>query len=186
MTTLRRERIQKFREIIKQSEFYRECEFQWKDEYLERQLNELAEALADVAQSRTELRGIESAIFADRPVTEEDMDEKIIREACNSFESALGFGTLPWDSTSSWTELRKFVVKLYQTDPMEFHYFQAWRKDEGKYQGVTNKSIRENPAMFKDTHYPTYKAHMGMQVKPPAPVYKPQDDGEYVPAPVRK
>lgn len=54
MTTLNRERRKKFEEIVRGSEFFKECELQWKDEYLEARLSELVTALADAAASRTE------------------------------------------------------------------------------------------------------------------------------------
>jgi len=133
------------------------------------------EELLDAAESRSErsISGIEAAMFADRPVTEEDLVDKIIRAATNEFESALGFGGLPWDSTANWTELRKFIVKVYQSAPQEFREFAAWRKGEGKYQGCTNKSIRENPIIFKDTHYPTFKASAMHKTDESLPEYKP-------------
>lgn len=147
---------------------------------------QLITALTDASLSRSEVRGIEAAIFSGRSVTEEDMEEKTIRAATNEFESALGFGGLPWDSNTGWTELRKFIVKLYQSDPQEFRKFEAWRMDAGKYQGCTNKSIRENPVIFKDTHYPTYKAHSTMrktdESRPEYQPYKPEEKN-YVPRP---
>jgi len=156
------------------------------EKLLQTEIMKFAFDLSKAAESRSEVRGIEAAIFGGRPVTEEDLEEKVIRAACNEFESALGFGSLPWDSTANWAELRKFIVKLYQSDPQEFRKFEAWRMDAGKYQGCTNKSIRENPVIFKDTHYPTYKAHSTMrktdESRPEYQPYKPEEKN-YVPRP---
>lgn len=195
MQTLTRERRKKFEEEIQSSKLHYYARLCLEHagntpEYVENTLAEcrasLAAALADAAASRSEVRGIEAAIFSGRPVTEEDMEEKTIREACNEFESALGFGSLPWDSNAGWTELRKFVITIYKSDPQEFRKFEAWRKDAGKYQGATNKSIRENPIIFKDTHYPTFKAHLGMyktdEARPEYQPFKPEEKA-YVPRP---
>ena len=174
--TLRKQRLEKFLEILKKHF----------PEATGLVLIGIAEELETASLSRSEVRGIEAAIFAGRPVTEEDMEEKTIRAACNEFESALGFGSLPWDSTADWTQLRKFVVKVYQTNPQEFRKFEEWRKGEGKYQGCTNKSIRENPSIFIDTHHPTFKASTAMyKTDETRPEYKPfvPEERNYVPRP---
>lgn len=175
--TLRKERREKLDNLFIQEGIYPTS----KDDR-----ERLIEKVLEAVESRSEVRGIESAIFAGRPVTEEDMEEKTIRAACNEFESALGFGSLPWDSTADWTGLRKFVVKLYQTDAQEFRKFDTWRKGDGKYQGCTNKSIRENPRIFIDTHYPTFKASTAMyKTDETRPEYKPfvPEERNYVPRP---
>jgi len=110
MQTITRERRQKFEAILLEEGIYPTSKVD-RDRVIEK--------LLVASASRSEVRGIEAAIFGDRPVTEEDMEEKTIREACNEFESALGFGQLPWDSTADWTSLRKYVVTLYQSDPKE-------------------------------------------------------------------
>lgn len=162
--TLRKERREKLDNLFIQEGIYPTS----KDDR-----ERLIEKVLEAVESRSEVRGIEAAIFAGRPVTEEDMEEKTIRAACNEFESALGFGSLPWDSTADWTAIRKFIVKLYQSNPQEFRGFETWRKGEGKYQGCTNKSIYEKPRIFIDTHYPTFKASTSM--------YKANDEADYRP-----
>lgn len=54
--TLRRERRQKFEQIIRQSEFYREGKLRWKEFYLENETLQLAEQLAIAAESQSEAR----------------------------------------------------------------------------------------------------------------------------------
>lgn len=188
--TLRKERREKFETIIRESKIgsaaYARYD-EYDQDFFDADIEALAELLAIAAESRSEIRGIEAAIFSGRKVTEEDMEEKTIRAACNEFESAIGFGALPWDSTADWTGLRKFVVKLYQSNPQEFREFETWRKGEGKYQGCTNKSIRENPRIFIDTHYPTFKASTAMykktdEVRPEYKPFKPEERN-YVPRP---
>lgn len=121
-------------------------------------------------RGKEKLKGIEVAIFADRPVTEEDMEGKVIQEACNEFESALGFGALPWDSTNAWTIFRKWVVKVSR--PGLWEEYAKWRRNGGKYDAMSNKQIRQNPLMFIDTGYPAFEAHKTM--------YAEKESGHYL------
>lgn len=91
---------------------------------------------------------------------------KIEADAVNEFESALGFGQLPWDSVIGWQTFKKWVVKIYQSDPQTFRKYAEWRSGKGKYEAMSNKQIRQSPAQFIDTGYPAFMAHNTMNAKP--------------------
>jgi len=84
------------------------------------------------------------------------------KEATNEFESALVFGELPWDSTTSWQKFKTWVIKTYQTDPQVWRKYSSWRKGKGKYDAMSNKQIRMNPQAFVDTGYLAFLAHDAM------------------------
>lgn len=86
--------------------------------------------------------------------------------ATGEFESALGFGQLPWDSVTGWQAFKKWVVKIYQSDPQTFRKYAEWRTGKGKYDAMSNKQIRQAPSQFIDTGYPAFMAHNTMSVKP--------------------
>lgn len=77
----------------------------------------------------------------------------------DEFESALGFGQLPWDTTREWEAFKKWVVKI---PPGEWREYSEWREGKGKYNAMSNKQIRQNPRMFVDTGYPAFKASKAM------------------------
>lgn len=79
-----------------------------------------------------------------------------------SFESALGFGKLPWDDRPEWRRLGKFVRHIFSQDELAFKRYSVWRKGEGKYQAMSNSKIRQHPDMFIDTGWPTFLAHSAM------------------------
>lgn len=87
---------------------------------------------------------------------------QIEKAATDEFESAIGFSQLPWDTTKDWQTFKTWVVKIYQSNPSDFRDYAAWRKDSGKYDAMSNKQIRLNPAAFRDTGYPTFKAAQDM------------------------
>lgn len=157
MTTLTRERRKKFEEIITN----------WILSYgdaivvMPSEIKAVCQELADAASGKNEVRGIEWAIARERPVTEEDMEEKTIRAACNEFESALGCGQFPWDSTAVWTKFRKWVVEVYRSSPALFREYNLWRDDDkgGKFgDAMKNPKIRENPEAFMTTGWATFLA----------------------------
>lgn len=83
-------------------------------------------------------------------------------EACKAFEGAFKVGAWPWSSNSAWTKFAKFVLTEYEKDPSCFSRYVAWRAKDGKYQGMTNNRIRQNPESFIDTGWPTFLAHSSM------------------------
>lgn len=87
---------------------------------------------------------------------------RLVSDATNEFESALGFGQLPWDSVTGWQTFKKWVVKTYQSDPQTFRKYAEWRSGKGKYDAMSNKQIRQAPSQFIDTGYPAFMAHIVM------------------------
>ena len=126
--TLRRERIQKFEAVIQASDIYHyalsHLENLGQGQFARQMVKDLANALADAAASRTEVTGIEAAMFGDRPVTASDLP--IGDEALKAFERDLQCpGSWSWYPAKStdepaWKSLREFVVTLYQSDPKAF------------------------------------------------------------------
>lgn len=97
------------------------------------------------------------------PVPAELIENNQLEAAATStFESKLGFGSLPWDSTSEWTTFKKWVMKIHQADATTWQRYAEWRADKGKYDAMSNKQIRQNPKMFIDTGYPAFMAHSVM------------------------
>jgi len=185
MTTIRRELRTKFEELL----------IVYQDRLTVAECEATAELLADAA---LELRGFKQT-DEERPaynfgldwklghgqeVTQHDLDAaNVIDQGPKMFEKAFGFGTLPWDSTPEWTNLRKFVAEIYSRDKLAFGNYIVWRATEGKYTGMSNKQIRLNPKVFMDTGWPEFSSAQapGPQETPAA--YKPYvaDDSASVP-----
>lgn len=100
---------------------------------------------------------LEWKILSDQPITKEDLNP-IEKQATDCFERSLGFGALPWSSTTTWTKLERFVIRVYKANPAVFSEFQAWRDGKGKYKGWTNAKIRQNPQTFIDGALPEFEA----------------------------
>jgi hypothetical protein len=144
MTTLRRERIQKFIEIIQKSELYDECLLHWQEKYLDDITESLAESLADASISRSEqevkdpiVLGIEAAILSGRPLIESDIQPaRNEHNALIAFESAFGVthGNIGWHGVKKeWTRLRKFLTDLHLKDSDCFKKYRAWYDSTGKF-----------------------------------------------------
>ncbi len=102
-------------------------------------------------------------------VTQHDLDEaKIKDEAPKLFEKALGFGTLPWSSNSTWEKFQKFITRIFSADHDVFKDYALWREGDGKYKAFSNRKIRENPAAFMDTGYPEFEASKMYSLSKPA------------------
>jgi hypothetical protein len=110
----------------------------------------------------------ENAIFAGVTVTEEMLDtpEKRQEEATLAFEVTFGFGQLPWNTSKEWERFARFVGDLHQKDRNAFQKYVAWRKGDGKFDAMSNKQIRQAPAQFIDTGWPTFAS---TQKTAPAP-----------------
>lgn len=110
-----------------------------------------------------EFKGVTDFMLLANPATE-DMaailkKEKQTKTATFAFEAALGFKSLPWDTSDAWTQLSRFVTEQYGKDAMIFLDFEEWRKiGRGKYSGWTNKQIRTNPKVFIDSAFPEFEA----------------------------
>lgn len=160
MTTIRRELRTKFEEVLSG----------FADKLTLPEREPLADLLADAA---LELRGFKAlATDEERPaygldwklghdqeVTQHDLDAlQATDKGCKLFESAFGFGKLPWDATPDWTNMRKFVTEIYSRDPLAFGKYIVWRASkEGQYKAMNNKQIRFQPKAFMDTGWPEFE-----------------------------
>jgi len=140
--TLRRERIQKFEAILS-------C----LGKLTQAEVEATAELLADAAASRTEVTGIEAAMFGDRPVTASDLP--IGDEALKAFERDLQCpGSWSWYPAKStdepaWKSLREFVVTLYQSDAKAFEKYYTWARDPFARGAKLPIHIRQDPTCFE-------------------------------------
>lgn len=151
MQTLRRELRTKFEEVL--------IVFQDKLSVAEREAT--AELLADMALQLRGFKtdeerpayGLDWVLGHGQDITAHDVEAvQTTDKAQKKFEAAFGFGSLPWDSTSDWTSMRKFITEIYSRDPLAFGNYIVWRKSkEGKYAAMSNKQIRMNPKVFMDT-----------------------------------
>ena len=144
--TLRKERREKFLEILRKH-FPNETGLV---------LVDIAEDLADAAESRSEVRGIEAAMFADRPVTGDDFDPTGEAEALKAFETALHLpGNWQWypgkgSDEKAWKELRAFVVKLYRLEGVKaFEEYYTWSIQPYSRGAMTVLGIKRNPGDFE-------------------------------------
>lgn len=169
MTTLRRELRLKFEEIIRQEAIFCSDGLELESPYRER--------IADFATLLTEAAMTVKFMVEDKPKMEreilkksdpawsilagEDIDTAAniaAKEATDAFEKDFGFGTLPWNSDSTWEKFYKFVVRIYLQDKNVWRDYVAWRNDKGKYVAYSNRKIREAPQAFMDTGYPEFEA----------------------------
>lgn len=103
-------------------------------------------------------------ILSGEEITEEDLrPEQAAKESANEFERAMGFGTLPWLSNTTWEKFYKFVA----AQPLKtWREYATWRTGTGKYTAYSNKQIRENPQAFMDTGVPEFLARNNRAVEP--------------------
>ena len=86
-----------------------------------------------------------------------------IQEACDFFEQAFGFGSLPWDAKPAWRKFAQWVYTTYSEDSTALKDYATWRHGKGQYKGaMTNTAIRNNPQIFMDTGWPTFLAYTAM------------------------
>jgi len=124
----------------------------------EKFIDDLADAALELRAFSFQPKTIQDAIWADLPVTEEILNsEKAKTEAPKMFEKALGFGSLPWDSSKEWRALQKFITEIYIHDRNAFGKFLIWRAGDGKYNSMSNKQIRMNPQIFMDTGWAEFE-----------------------------
>lgn len=212
--TLRKERRRKFDEEIQssnlhywarrflESEGFKPNEI---EESLKTSRENLAKLLADAAESRSErktdetkgkynVKGIEAAMFADREVTEDDLQHEHAREkaAIDAFEKALGIpANWNWypaktSEAATWRQFRVELVKLYEADNKCFDKYQAWRKMPYVKGAVSNSTIQRFPQNWM-TYWSDYCASSGMINKPEEKTeYHQPLQGDFVPAPEPK
>jgi len=204
MQTLTRERRKKFEEEIQSSKLHYYARLCLEHagntpEYVENTLAEcrasLAAALADASASRSEVRGVEWAMFADRPVTKEDFPQALEDEALKAFETAMHCpGSWKWypgkaSDEAAWKELREAVVSIYQSDGAEgFVGYYSWSVQTYSRGAMTLLAIQNNPAGFALSWvaYQGSDAYRAKKTDEIRPVYRAEAEPKpnYVPAPV--
>jgi hypothetical protein len=140
--TLRKERRRKFESILSMLGKLTQAE-----------VEATAELLADAAASRTEVRGIEAAMFGNRTVTESDLP--IGDEALKAFERDMQCpGSWQWypakpQDEPAWKALREFVISLYQSDNKAFEKYYTWARDPFARGAKLPIHIRQDPTCFE-------------------------------------
>jgi len=192
--TLRRERIQNFIALI--VDFIQNspaiADVTGDELLLDAEIMKFANRLADAAASRTEVTGIEAAMFGDRPVTASDLP--IGDEALKSFERDMQCpGSWSWYPAKStdepaWKSLREFVVSLYQSDPKAFEKYYTWAVQPYSRGAKSLGQIRFDPTCFEYAWqaYQAANPSAGKSISPDLPTYQPDDDSQFVPAPEKK
>lgn len=179
--TLRKERRRKFISILSEFGAIQHPILGEQDaEQLCTWREKLAELLADAAESRSErktdetkgrynVKGIEAAMFADRQVTDDDLQHEHAREkaAIDAFEKALGIpANWNWypaktSEAATWRQFRAELVKLYEADNKCFEKYQTWRKTPYVKGAVSNSTIQRFPQNWM-TYWSDYCASSGM------------------------
>lgn len=143
--TLRKERREKFLEILKKH-FPQETGLV---------LIDIADELAAAAESRSELRGIQAAMFGDRPVTEADLDPTGEDPALKAFEEAMRTpGNWNWypaktSDEKAWRDLREFVGKVYREEGKRgFEEYFTWSIQPYSRGAMSVLAIKQNPGNF--------------------------------------
>lgn len=95
-------------------------------------------------------------------ILENEAKAQALRKAHTEFENALGVNGWPFDTNTQWRKFGRWVNEQYAADPASFLRYAEWRKNDGKYQAMSNTKIRANPEMFMDTGWPTFLASVSM------------------------
>jgi len=155
--TLRKERREKLDNLFIQEGIYPTS----KDDR-----ERLIEKVLEAVESRSEIRGIEAAMFADRPVTPEDIGDP--DEALKAFETAMHLpGNWQWypaksSDETAWKGLREFVGKLYRAEGAKgFEDYFTWSIQPYSRGAMSIPAIKRNPADFESS-WAAFKAHVGM------------------------
>lgn len=209
MTTLRRERVQKFREIIREwvGNSPAIISITGNNEIFNVQIEKLAESLADASISRSEqeaelghikatdipsdkpiIKGIEYAIFEGRPIIQADIDPaKNEHNALVAFETAFGItnGRIAWYGVKKeWTRLRKFLTDLHLKDSDCFKKYRAWYDSTGKFKkayGVMD--LKRDPDGFA-LSWDMFISEVGNSNQTERPEHQkfvPEDNSQFVP-----
>lgn len=100
----------------------------------------------------SQIKGIESAMFSGRPVTNDDLP--IMEIALKEFESSLSLpANWQWypaksGDESAWRELRDFVLAKWQEDNQAFRKYAAWRATPYVKGALSNVAIGRKPTEF--------------------------------------
>lgn len=100
----------------------------------------------------SQIKGIESAMFSGRPVTNDDLP--VMELALKEFESALSLpANWNWYPAKSgderaWRELRDFVLLTWQEDNSAFRKYASWRATPYVKGALSNLAIQRKPYEF--------------------------------------
>ncbi len=106
-----------------------------------------------VKTKKTQIKGIEAAMFGGREVTQDDIPSN--DEALKAFERDLQCpGSWSWYPAKStdepaWKSLREFVVTLYQSDAKAFEKYYTWARDPFSRGAKLPIHIRQDPTCFE-------------------------------------
>lgn len=106
-----------------------------------------------VNTTKTQIKGIEAAMFDGREVTQDDIPSN--DEALKAFERDLQCpGSWSWYPAKStdepaWKSLREFVVTLYQSDAKAFEKYCTWARDPFSRGAKLPIHIRQDPTCFE-------------------------------------
>lgn len=98
------------------------------------------------------IKGIEAALFSDRPVTNDDLP--MMEVALHEFESALSLpANWNWYPAKSgdekaWRELRDFIFEKWQADNGTFRKYATWRATPYVKGALSNLAIQRRPTEF--------------------------------------
>lgn len=116
-------------------------------------------------RAELESKNPELALYSGEPVSQETIGAITQRkEALDAFERDMKFNPLPWYTDRAWEKFGDFVVREYQKDPLIFAKYKTWQQNEGKYNALSNRKIRQNPQEFVDC-FPDFLAHSSMYGK---------------------
>lgn len=125
-----------------------------------------SEAWKALKRSELEKTNPELSLFRGELPQKAALDASVSRlGALETFERDMRFNPLPWDSDAAWQKFSKFVVKEHEKDPLIFAKYKTWQENEGKYQSLSNRKIRQKPQEFIDC-FPDFLAHSVMYRKP--------------------
>lgn len=200
MTTLTRARRKAFEEILANWNVI-PADIGKRDKFvLSEWHTELAAELAAASLSRSEhktdetpgsykVRGIEAAIFGDRPVTQDDLDPTGETEPLKAFESAMHLpDNWQWypgkgSDEKAWKGLRAFVVKIYLSEGVKaFEEYFTWSIQPYSRGVMTALAIKQNPGNF-EASWAAFRAVNPKQEEIKNPQPEPEDDNEYIPNP---
>lgn len=106
----------------------------------------------DEEKGKYQIKGIEAALFSDRPVTKDDLP--VMELALKEFESALSLpANWNWYPAKSgderaWRELRDFVLLTWQADNQAFRKYASWRATPYVKGALSNLAIQRRPTEF--------------------------------------
>jgi hypothetical protein len=106
-------------------------------------------------KQKIQIKGIEAAMFANRTVTESDLQDPTERLALEAFERDMQLpASWQWypakaSKEREWKAFREFVIKTYRADPKAFSKYNTWRNQPFVKGAKSNTQIKDYPADFE-------------------------------------